>query len=74
MNGLRNFLTRDLSMELSQVAPEDEGVLSIEEVTNSQQALGAQDDQIMSGMMNATALNPDENDGDEDEVLDAVFP
>lgn len=61
-------------MELSQVAPEDEGVLSIEGVANSQQALGAQDDQIMSGMMNATALNPDENDGDEDEVLDAVFP
>lgn len=61
-------------MESDQVAPEDEGALSIEGVTNSQQPLGAQDDQIMSGMMNATALNPDENDGDDDEVLDAVFP
>lgn len=61
-------------MDLNRVAPEDEGALSIEEVTNSQQPLGAQDDQIMSGMMNATALNPDENDGDDDEVLDAVFP
>ncbi|KAF7897119.1 hypothetical protein EAF00_005347 [Botryotinia globosa] len=74
VNGLRSFLTRDLTMELNRVAPEDEGALSIEEVANSQQPLGAQDDQIMSGMMNATALNPDENDGDDDEVLDAVFP
>lgn len=71
MNGLRNFLTREERLSVNDDIPMGQD-------PNAQTIPAADDDQAMTGMMNDTVLNNEENDGDDEEVLEdsqlPVFP
>lgn len=82
MNGLRNYLSRD---EVEIVNDDDDDHVGDE---NIEDVIGpmipglvvstADADQAINGMINDTALNAEENDADDDELLDdsqfPVFP
>ncbi|KAJ8065337.1 hypothetical protein OCU04_006025 [Sclerotinia nivalis] len=74
VNGLRNFLIRDERP----ISNEDEDDVVIDQGMDAPTIPDPDDDQTMTGMMNATGLNNEENDADDDEVLDdqqfPVFP
>ncbi|EDO04755.1 hypothetical protein SS1G_07238 [Sclerotinia sclerotiorum 1980 UF-70] len=74
VNGLRNFLVRDERP----ISNEDEDDIVIDQGIHASTIPDADDDRTMTGMMNATGLNNEENDADDDEVLDdqqfPVFP
>ena len=69
MSGLRNHLNRQERLPLAP-SPTDEDDEFFAEGMNTQAIPDPDDDQTMTGMMNATALNAEDNDADGDEELD----